>query len=74
MKSFIMADKFIAEAEARHEAAVLEPNIAQKEPEKKMPSTAANAILCSMKLALAELHHLRAQLALCWTHGIVSIA
>ncbi len=52
----------------------LSQNIAQKEPEKKMPSTAANAIIHSAKLALAELHHLRAQLALRWMHGIVSIA
>ncbi len=52
----------------------LSQNIAQKEPEKKMPSTAANAIIRSAKLALAELHYLRAQLALRWTHGIVSIA
>ncbi len=34
-----------------------------------MPSTAANAIIRSVNLALAELHHLRAQLALRWTHG-----
>ncbi len=52
----------------------LSQNIALKEPEKKMLSTAANAIMRSAKLALAELHHLRAQLALRWTHGIVSIA
>ncbi len=49
-------------------------NMAQKEPEKKMPSTAANAIICSTKLALVGLHHLRAQLALGWTYGIVLIA
>ncbi len=52
----------------------LSQNITQKEPEKKMPSTVANAIICSAKLALTELHHLRAQLALRWTHDIVSIA
>ena len=45
----------------------------QKEPEKKMPSTAANAIMRLVKLALVELHHLRAQLALRWTHGTVSV-
>jgi hypothetical protein len=38
--------------------------MAQKEPEKKMPSTAANAIIRSEKLALVGLHHLKAQLAL----------
>jgi hypothetical protein len=42
----------------------LSQNMAQKEPEKKMPSTAANAIFCLEKLALVGLHHLRAQLAL----------
>jgi hypothetical protein len=39
-------------------------NIAQKEPEKKMPLTAAKATMRSAKLALVESHHLRAQLAL----------
>ena len=38
--------------------------IAQKEPEKKMPSTAANAIMRSAKLAELVLHHLRAHCAL----------
>jgi hypothetical protein len=50
------------------------PNMVQKEPKKKMPLTAANAIICSAKLALVGLHHLRAQLALHWMHGIVSMA
>jgi len=39
-------------------------NIAQKEPEKKMPSTAAKAIIRSAKLALVGSHHLSAQFAL----------
>ena len=47
--------------------------MAQKEPEKKMPSTVANAITRSVKLALVGLHHLRAQLALRWMHGTVSM-
>jgi len=38
--------------------------IAQKEPEKKMPSTAANAIMRSAKLAEVASHHLRAHCAL----------
>jgi hypothetical protein len=38
--------------------------MAQKEPEKKMPLTVANAIIRLVKLALVGLHHLRAQLAL----------
>jgi hypothetical protein len=38
--------------------------MAQKEPEKKMPSMAANAIMRSAKLALVGLHHLSAQFAL----------
>jgi hypothetical protein len=49
-------------------------NMVQKEPEKKMPLTAANAIICLAKLVLVGLHHLRAQLALCWMHGTVSMA
>lgn len=54
----------------------LSQNVAKKELTKKMPSTstAANAILCSEKLVLVGSHHLRAQLALCWTHGTVSMA
>ncbi len=48
--------------------------IAQKEPEKKMPSTAANPIMCSAKLADVVSHHLRAHCAFLWTHGTVSIA
>ncbi len=48
--------------------------IAQKEPEKKMPSTAANAIMRLAKLAEAASHHLRAHCAFWWTHGVVSIA
>ncbi len=38
--------------------------IAQKEPEKKMLSTAANAIMRSVKLAEVASHHLRAHCAL----------
>jgi hypothetical protein len=36
----------------------------QKEPEKKMPLTEANAIIRAGKLALVGFHHLRAQSAL----------
>jgi hypothetical protein len=39
-------------------------NMAQKEPEKKMPSTAVKAIIRSAKLALVGSHHLSAQFAL----------
>ncbi len=46
----------------------------QKEPEKKMSLTAANAIICLAKLALVWVHYLRAQLALRWTHGTVLMA
>jgi hypothetical protein len=38
--------------------------MAQKEPEKKMPSMVANAIMRLAKLALVGLHHLSAQFAL----------
>ena len=51
----------------------LSQHMAQKEPEKKMPLTAANAIIHSAKLALVGLHHLKAQLALRWAHGTVSM-
>jgi len=52
----------------------LSQNMVQKESEKKMPSTVANAIISSAKLALVGLHHLRAQWALHWTHGTVLMA
>lgn len=38
--------------------------MAQKEPEKEMPLTAANGIIRTVKLALVGLHYLRAKLAL----------
>ena len=61
VEPFIMTDEFLAKAEARHEYTLfLSQNMAQKEPEKKMPSTAANAIIHLRKLVLVELHHLRA--------------
>jgi hypothetical protein len=47
--------------------------MAQKDPEKKMPSTAANAIVHLAKLAVVVLHHLRAYCAFCWIQGTVSI-
>ncbi len=52
----------------------LSQKIAQKDPKKKMPLTAANAIMRSVKLAVAVLHHLRAHCALHRMHGTVSIA
>ena len=48
--------------------------MAKKDPKKKLPSTAANAIMCSTKLAVVVSHHLRAHCALHWMHGTVSIA
>ena len=74
MEPFVTADEFVTEAEARHKSAFLSQNMAQKDPEKKMPSTAANAMICLAKLALVGSHHVRAQVALWWTHGIVSVA
>ena len=44
------------------------------EPEKKIPSTAANAITLSAKEALSLFIHFRAQTAFFWIQGIVSIA
>ncbi len=74
VEPFVAADKFVAEAKARHESVLFSQNTVQKEPEKKMPLMAANAIISLAKLALVGLHHLRAQLALRWTHGTVSMA
>ena len=64
VESFVAADEFVAEAEARHESAFLSQNMAQRDPEKKMPSTAANAMIRLAKLALVGSHHVRAQVAL----------
>ena len=52
----------------------LSQKMAQKEPEKKMPLTAANAIMRSAKLALVGSHHLKAHLALRCTRGSVLMA
>lgn len=48
--------------------------IEQKEPEKKMPSTAAKAIKRSAKDAYLRSHHRSAQRALRRTQGTVSMA
>jgi hypothetical protein len=48
--------------------------MAQKEPEKKMPSTAANATMRSAKVALFLSVHRSAHSAFCITAGMVSIA
>jgi len=47
--------------------------MSQKEPEKNMPSTAANTMMHLAKLAAVESHHLSAHCAFCWTQGTVSI-
>jgi hypothetical protein len=48
--------------------------IEAKEPEKKIPSTAAKAISRSAKVDRSSEIHLRAQLAFFWMQGMVSIA
>ena len=48
--------------------------MAQKEPEKNFPSTAANAIMRLAKLAVVESHHFSAHFTFCWMHGTVLIA
>uniref|UniRef100_K3W711 Uncharacterized protein n=1 Tax=Globisporangium ultimum (strain ATCC 200006 / CBS 805.95 / DAOM BR144) TaxID=431595 RepID=K3W711_GLOUD len=52
----------------------LSQKIEQNEPEKKMPSTAANAKMRSAYAAERLSHHFNAQCAFLVTHGIVSIA
>ncbi len=48
--------------------------MAPKDPAKKMPLMAENAIMHSTKLAVVVSHHLRAHYALRWMHGTVLIA
>ena len=48
--------------------------MAQNDTEKKMPSTAANAIVRLAKLAVVVSHYLRAHCAFRWMQGTVSIA
>jgi hypothetical protein len=74
VESFVTADQFIAEAEARNESVLFEPEYGAERVREEMPLTVANAIIRLAKLALVELHHLRAQLASRWTHGTVSMA
>ena len=45
--------------------------MAANEPEKKIPSTAANAMMRSPKLAVFELIHFSAQSAFLLTHGTI---
>ena len=45
--------------------------MAANEPEKKIPSTAANAMIRSPKLAVFESIHFRAQSAFLLTHGTI---
>jgi hypothetical protein len=71
VQSFVATDEFITKAETRHEPLLFSQKMAQKEPEKKMPSMAANVIMRLAKLALVGLHHLSAQFALRWMHGTV---
>ena len=52
----------------------LSQKTAQNEPEKKMPSTDANARMRSANDAMLASHHLIAQLAFCVTAGTVSMA
>jgi hypothetical protein len=52
----------------------LSQKMAANEPEKKIPSTAANAMMRSPKLAVFESIHFSAQSAFLLTHGIVSMA
>jgi hypothetical protein len=47
--------------------------MAQKDPEKKIPLMAANAIMGSARLAVVALHHQRAHCALCCMQGTVLI-
>ena len=47
--------------------------MAQKEPKKNTPSTAANTIMCSEKLATVGSHHPSTHRAFRWTQGTVLI-
>ena len=73
VQTFVTTDEFVADLRSGMGPRFLSQNTAQKEPKKKMPLTAANAIICSKKLVLVGTHHLRAQLALHWTHGSVFV-
>jgi hypothetical protein len=71
VESFVTTDRFVAEAEARHESAFFEPEYGAARAGEE---NAFDGGKCSAKLALVGLHHLRAQLALRWTHGTVLMA
>ena len=71
VESFVAADNSLLKLRPGTSLRFLSQNMEQKEPEKKMPLTVTNAIIRLAKLALVELHHLRAQLALRWMHGTV---
>jgi hypothetical protein len=74
VESFVVADQFVAEAEARHESMLIEPEYSAERAQEE------NALKCGKcnhtfgKLALVEFHHLRAQLTLHWMHSTVLMA
>ena len=74
VESFVAADNSLLKLRPGTSLRFLSQNMEQKEPEKKMPLTVTNAIIHLAKLALVELHHLRAQLALRWMHGTILMA
>jgi hypothetical protein len=74
VEPFIATDESIAKTEAGYESALLEPKY---DTERAQEDNAFNRGECNQsfsKLALVGLHHLRAQLAMGWTYGTVSIA
>ena len=73
VQPFVSDNQFIADAGSWHQATFLSQKMAQKDPEKKMSSTEANAIMHLAKLAVVVSHHLRAQYAFRWMQGTVSI-
>jgi hypothetical protein len=64
VEPFDATDEFVAKTEARHESVLLEPEYGT---ERAQEENAFDSSICNHlfgKLALVELHHLRAQMAL----------
>jgi hypothetical protein len=69
VKSFIAADSLFAKYRPGSTQHCLNQKMAQKEPEKKMPSTTAKAMRCLANEACFELHHISAHFALAPANG-----
>ena len=74
MEAFVTANQFVAKAKARHESAFLEPENGAERAQEENTFDHSKIDDPFVKDGVGGVHHLRAQWALRFTHGTVSIA